>query len=48
MVVELRFLGECTLDEIAEQIAISRDKVFRMSKVALEHLRERLARSFPD
>ena len=48
VVVELRFLGECTLDEIAEQFSISRDKVFRMSKVALEYLRERLAPSFPD
>jgi RNA polymerase sigma factor (sigma-70 family) len=42
-VVELRFLGECTLDEVAEQLSISRDRVFRMSRVALEYLRERLA-----
>lgn len=48
VVVELRFLGECTLDEVAEQLSISRDKVFRMSKVALEYLRERLAPGFPD
>jgi RNA polymerase sigma factor (TIGR02999 family) len=41
-VVELRFLGECTLDEVADQLSIGRDKVFRMSKVALEYLRERL------
>jgi RNA polymerase sigma factor (TIGR02999 family) len=48
VVVELRFLGECTLDEVAEQLSISRDSAFRMSKVALEYLRERLAPSFPD
>jgi RNA polymerase sigma factor (sigma-70 family) len=48
VVVELRFLGECTLDEVAEQLSIGRDKVFRMSKIALEYLRERLAPSFPE
>jgi RNA polymerase sigma factor (sigma-70 family) len=47
-VVELRFLGECTLDEVAEQLSISRDKVFRMSKVALGFLRERLGPNFAD
>jgi DNA-directed RNA polymerase specialized sigma24 family protein len=47
-VVELRFLGECTLDDVAEQLSISRDKVFKMSKIALEYLRERLAPGFPD
>jgi RNA polymerase sigma factor (sigma-70 family) len=47
-VVELRFLGECTLDEVAELLSINRYKVFGMSKVALEFLRERLAPSFPD
>jgi RNA polymerase sigma factor (sigma-70 family) len=47
-VVELRFLGECTLDEVAEQLSISRDKVFRMSKMGLEYLREQLGPSFPD
>jgi RNA polymerase sigma factor (sigma-70 family) len=47
-VVELRFLGECTLDEVAEQLSIRRDKVFRISKVALKFLHERLAPAFPD
>jgi RNA polymerase sigma factor (TIGR02999 family) len=47
-VVELRFMGECTLDEVAEFLSISRDKVFRMSNVALAYLRERLGPSFPD
>ncbi len=47
-VVELRFLGEFTLDEVAEQLSLSRDQVFRMSTIALEYLRERLAPSFPD
>jgi RNA polymerase sigma factor (sigma-70 family) len=47
-VVELRFLGECTLDEVAEQLSVSRDKIFRISKVALEYLRERLTSSFPN
>jgi DNA-directed RNA polymerase specialized sigma subunit len=47
-VVELRFLAECTLDEVAELLSISsRDKAFRISKVALAYLRERLAPSFP-
>jgi RNA polymerase sigma factor (sigma-70 family) len=48
VVVELRFMEECTLDEVAEQLSISRDKVFRISKIALEYLRERLTPSFPD
>jgi RNA polymerase sigma factor (sigma-70 family) len=48
VVVELRFLGEFTLDEVAEQLSIGRDRVFRMSKIALEYMRERLAPSFPD
>jgi RNA polymerase sigma factor (sigma-70 family) len=47
-VVELRYMGECTLDEVAEHLSIGRDKVFRMSKVALEYLRERLEPSFPE
>jgi RNA polymerase sigma factor (sigma-70 family) len=47
-VVELRFLGKCTLDEVGELLSISRDKVFKMSKVALEYLRERLGPSFPE
>jgi RNA polymerase sigma factor (sigma-70 family) len=47
-VVELRFLGECTLDEVAELLSITRDKAFRMSNVALAYLRERLGPSFPD
>jgi hypothetical protein len=48
-VVELRFLGECTLDEVAELLSISsRYKVLGMSKVALEFLRERLEPSFPE
>jgi RNA polymerase sigma factor (sigma-70 family) len=48
-VVELRFLGECTLDEVAELLSISsRYKVLRMSKLALEFLRERLRPSFPE
>jgi RNA polymerase sigma factor (TIGR02999 family) len=47
-IVELRFLGECTLDEIAELLAISRDKVHRKSNVALLYLRKKLAPTFPD
>jgi RNA polymerase sigma factor (sigma-70 family) len=47
-VVELRFMGECTLDEVAEFLAITRDKAFRLSNVALAYLRERLGPSFPD
>jgi RNA polymerase sigma factor (TIGR02999 family) len=47
-IVELRFLGECTLDEVAEFLSITRDKAFRMSNVALAYLRERLGPSFPD
>jgi RNA polymerase sigma factor (sigma-70 family) len=47
-VVELRFLGQCTLDEVAEYLSITRDKAFRMSNVALAYLRERLGPSFPD
>jgi DNA-directed RNA polymerase specialized sigma subunit len=42
-VVELRYLGECTLDQVAEFLPISRDKAYRMSKVALAYLREKLA-----
>jgi DNA-directed RNA polymerase specialized sigma24 family protein len=47
-VVELRFLVECTLDEVAELLSMNRDKVFKMSRIALEYLRERLEPSFPD
>jgi RNA polymerase sigma factor (sigma-70 family) len=47
-VVELRFMGEYTLDEIAEILSITRDKAFRMSNVALAYLRKRLGPSFPD
>lgn len=47
-IVELRFLGECTLDEIAELLSITRDKAFRESQVALLYLRQRLRSSFPN
>jgi RNA polymerase sigma factor (sigma-70 family) len=47
-VVELRFMCECTLDDIADQLTISRDKAFRMSKIALQYLHEKLAPSFPE
>lgn len=47
-IVEMRFLGECTLDEIAELLSINRDKVFRESKVALLYLRQKLQASFPN
>jgi RNA polymerase sigma factor (sigma-70 family) len=46
LVVERRFLEGYTLDEVAEQLSINRDKVFKMSKVALAYLRERLGPSF--
>jgi DNA-directed RNA polymerase specialized sigma24 family protein len=42
-VVELLYLGECTLDQVAEKLPISRYKAHRMSKVALAYLREKLA-----
>jgi RNA polymerase sigma factor (sigma-70 family) len=42
-VVELRYLGERTLDQVAKLLPISRYKVHRMSKVALAYLREKLA-----
>jgi DNA-directed RNA polymerase specialized sigma24 family protein len=45
-VVELRFLAECTLDEVAECLSIKRDKAFRMSNVALAYLRNKLSSSF--
>jgi RNA polymerase sigma factor (sigma-70 family) len=47
-VVELRFLGECTLDEVAEMLSMGRYEVFRKSRVALAYLREKLGPSFPD
>jgi DNA-directed RNA polymerase specialized sigma24 family protein len=47
-VVELRFMGEHTLDEIALILSITRDKAFHMSKFALTYLRKRLGPSFPD
>jgi DNA-directed RNA polymerase specialized sigma24 family protein len=47
-VVELRFMGEHTLDEVAEILSITRDKAFKMTNVALAYLRERLGPSFPD
>jgi RNA polymerase sigma factor (sigma-70 family) len=52
-IVELRFIGEFTLDEIAELFStaeevVNRDCVFRMSKVALAYLREKLQPCFPD
>jgi DNA-directed RNA polymerase specialized sigma24 family protein len=47
-IVELRFLWECTLDEAAERLSIGRDRAFRMSRVALAYLREKLGPSFPD
>lgn len=47
-VVEMRFLGECTLNEAADLLSISRDKAFRMSRVALKYLRDKLGPGFPD
>jgi RNA polymerase sigma factor (TIGR02999 family) len=52
-VIELRFLGECTLEETAELLStpketLSRDRVFRMSTIALAYLQEKLRASFPD
>jgi len=47
-IVELRFLGEYTLNEVAALLSISRDTVFRKSAVALEYLREKLGTIFPD
>ena len=47
-VVELHHLGECTLDEIAELLPISRWQAFRMNKIALEYLKEKLAPAFSD
>jgi RNA polymerase sigma factor (TIGR02999 family) len=47
-VVELRFLGECTLNEVAVLLSISRDKVFRLTQIALEYLRDKLGSGFPD
>jgi RNA polymerase sigma factor (sigma-70 family) len=47
-VVELYHLAECTLDEIAGLLPISRYQAFRMNKVALEYLHEKLAPSFSD
>jgi RNA polymerase sigma factor (sigma-70 family) len=47
-VVELRFMGECTLDEVAELLSITRDRAFRMSNVALAYLREKLGPDFLD
>jgi RNA polymerase sigma factor (TIGR02999 family) len=47
-VVELRFLGECTLDAVATLLSISRDEVFRKSRIALAYLREKLGAGFPD
>jgi RNA polymerase sigma factor (sigma-70 family) len=47
-VVELLYLGECTLDQIAELLPISRYKAHRMSKVALAYLHEKLAPDFSE
>jgi DNA-directed RNA polymerase specialized sigma24 family protein len=47
-VVELRFMGEHTLDEVAKILSITRDKAFRMSNLALAYLRDRLGPSFPN
>lgn len=47
-IVELRFLGECTLDEVAALLSINRDKAFCESQVALLYLRRRLRTSFPN
>jgi DNA-directed RNA polymerase sigma subunit (sigma70/sigma32) len=47
VVVEMRFLGEYTLDEVAGLLSITRDKAFRMSQIALEYLRDKLGPSFP-
>jgi DNA-directed RNA polymerase specialized sigma24 family protein len=46
--VELRYLGECMLDEIAKITATPRSTVDRQLRVALEYLREKLRSSFPD
>jgi RNA polymerase sigma factor (sigma-70 family) len=47
-VVELRHLGGCTLDQVADLLPISRYQAFRMDKIALEYLHEKLAPSFSD
>jgi RNA polymerase sigma factor (sigma-70 family) len=47
-VVELLYLGERTLDQVAQILPINRDKVYRMSRVAREYLREKLAPSFSE
>jgi RNA polymerase sigma factor (sigma-70 family) len=47
-VVELIVFGECTLDQVAMLLRISRDTARRMRIVALEYLREKLGPSFPD
>ena len=48
VVVELLILWECTLDEVAEVLSISRDKAFRMNRIARKYLRDKLSPSFPD
>jgi RNA polymerase sigma factor (sigma-70 family) len=47
-VVELHQVGEQTLDQIAGVLGISRYKAFRMNKIALAYLREKLAPGFSD
>jgi RNA polymerase sigma factor (sigma-70 family) len=45
-VVQLHYLGGRTLDQIAAQLRISRYQAFRMGKIALAYLREKLAPGF--
>jgi len=45
-VIELRFFGECTFDEVSSMLDADRSKVVRMSKVALAFLKLKLNESF--
>jgi RNA polymerase sigma factor (sigma-70 family) len=47
-IVELKYMGECTLDEIEAITETDRSAVDRMLKIALMFLREKLESSFPD
>jgi RNA polymerase sigma factor (TIGR02999 family) len=47
-VIELKFMGEFTLDEIADLTSIHRSSVDRMIKVSRLYLRDALKSSFPD
>jgi RNA polymerase sigma factor (sigma-70 family) len=47
-VVEMLHLGEYTLDQVADVLPISRYQAFRMNKIALAYLHEKLASGFSD